>query len=247
MASLEDSMAVINLVGRSVNCRYTARNKEEIIASRVNATRILGYAIKKAARPPKVWINAGSAAIFGDRGDAEMDEESAPGEGFSPEVCRQWEAAFYSIETPFTRKVVLRMGLVFQKDEGLLKPFSRLVRLGLGGKMGNGEQYISWIHEEDFTGLMEAIIDNDDWQGIINGVSPYPVKNKDFLKALRSAYDIGFGLSQPAFLLRIGALLIGTEAELILSGRRVVSKVLEKKNFLFSYPRLDDALRQLIT
>ncbi|HZE85433.1 MAG TPA: TIGR01777 family oxidoreductase, partial [Puia sp.] len=247
MAALEGSTAVINLVGRSVNCRYTERNKEEIIASRVNATRVIGYAIKAAVRPPEVWINAGSAAIFGDTGEEQMDEASAPGEGFSPEVCKKWEAAFYSIDTPFTRKVVLRMGLVFQKDEGLLKPFSRLVRLGLGGKMGSGEQYMSWIHEEDFTGLVAAIVDNGDWEGIINGVSPYPVKNKDFLKALCSAYNIGFGLPQPAFLLRLGALLIGTEAELILSGRRVVSKVLEKKNFQFSYPRLEDALRQLIT
>src|SRR5450631_2579974 len=115
MAELEGSTAVINLVGRSVNCRYTERNKEEIIASRVNATRIIGYAIAKAARPPRVWINAGSAAIFGDGGEEQKDEGSLAGEGFSPEVCKKWEAAFYSIDTPFTRKVVLRMGLVFQK------------------------------------------------------------------------------------------------------------------------------------
>ena len=246
MAALEGSTAVINLVGRSVNCRYTEHNKNEIIASRVNATRILGYAIKVIARPPKVWINIGSAAIFGDTGEEQKDEDSGVGEGFSAEVCKRWEAAFYNIRTPFTRKVLLRMGLVFQRDEGLLKPFSRMVRLGLAGKMGTGEQYVSWIHEEDFTGLVATAIANDDWTGVINGVSPYPVKNKDFLKALRTAYGIPWGLPQPALILKIGALLIGTEAELLLSGRRVVSKILEEKKFPFNYPLLEDALGQLI-
>jgi uncharacterized protein (TIGR01777 family) len=246
MAALEGSTAVINLVGRSVNCRYTERNKEEIIASRVNATRILGYAIKVIARPPKVWINIGSAAIFGDTGEALKDEDSGVGEGFSAEVCKRWEAAFYNIRTPFTRKVLFRMGLVFQRGEGLLKPFSRMARLGLAGKMGAGEQYVSWIHEEDFTSLVATAITKDDWTGVINGVSPYPVKNKDFLRALRTAYGIPWGLPQPAFMLKIGALLIGTEAELLLSGRRVVSRILEEKNFRFNYPLLEDALGQLI-
>jgi uncharacterized protein len=247
MAALQGSTAVINLVGRSVNCRYTERNKEEIIASRVNATRILGYAIKVIARPPKVWINIGSAAIFGDTGEEIRDEDSVVGEGFSAEVCKRWEAAFYSIRTPFTRKVLFRMGLVFQRDEGLLKPFSRLARLGLAGKMGTGEQYLSWIHQDDFTKLVATAIERDSWTGIINGVSPYPVKNKDFLRALRTAYRIPWGLPQPALLLKIGALLIGTEAELLLSGRRVVSKILEEKNFKFTYPLLEDALGQLTT
>jgi uncharacterized protein len=246
MAALEGSTAVINLVGRSVNCRYTESNKEEIIASRVNATRILGYAIKVVARPPKVWINIGSAAIFGDTGEVLKDEDSGVGEGFSAEVCKRWEAAFYNIRTPFTRKVLFRMGLVFQRGEGLLKPFSRMARLGLAGKMGTGEQYISWIHEEDFTSLVTTAITKDDWTGVINGVSPYPVKNKDFLRALRTAYGIPWGLPQPALILKIGALLIGTEAELLLSGRRVVSRILEEKNFRFNYPFLEDALEQLI-
>jgi len=246
MAALEGSTAVINLVGRSVNCRYTESNKKEIIASRVNATGILGYAIKVIARPPKVWINIGSAAIFGDTGEEQKDEDSGVGEGFSAEVCKHWEAAFFNIRTPFTRKVLLRMGLVFQRGEGLLKPFSRMVRLGLAGKMGTGEQYVSWIHEEDFTRLVTTAIAKDDWTGVINGVSPYPVKNKDFLRALRMAYGIRWGLPQPGLILKIGALFIGTEAELLLSGRRVVSKILKEKEFRFNYPMLEDALGQLV-
>jgi len=246
MHALEGSTAVINLVGKSVNCRYTERNKAEIVASRVNATRVLGYAIERSAQPPKVWINIASAAIFGDTAAEQKDETSSLGEGFSAEVCKRWEAAFYDIPTPFTRKVLLRMGLVFQHNDGLLKPFSRMARLGLAGKMGTGEQYISWIHEDDFARLVTTAVANDDWNGVINGVSPHPVKNKDFLKSLRSAYGIRWGLPHPAFMLKIGAFLIGTEAELLLSGRRVISKILEEKKFRFSYPLLEDALEQLI-
>jgi uncharacterized protein (TIGR01777 family) len=246
MDALEGATALINLVGRSVNCRYTERNKAEIIASRVNATRILGYAIKRSARPPKVWINIASAAIFGDTAAEQKDETSRVGEGFSAEVCKRWEAAFYEISTFSTRKVLLRMGLVFQRNDGLLKPFSRMARLGLAGKMGTGEQYISWIHEDDFASLVATAIANDDWRGVINGVSPHPVTNKDFLRSLRLAYGVGWGLPQPAFMLKIGALLIGTEAELLLSGRRVVSKILEEKKFRFNYPFLEDALEQLL-
>jgi len=246
MRALEGATAVINLVGRSVNCRYTEQNKAEIVASRVNATRVLGYAIERSARPPKVWINIASAAIFGDTAAEQKDETSDVGEGFSAEVCKRWEAAFYEIPTPYTRKVLLRLGLVFQRNDGLLKPFSRMARLGLAGKMGSGEQYISWIHEDDFARLVATAVSNDDWKDVINGVSPHPVTNKDFLKSLRLAYGMRWGLPQPAFMLKIGALLIGTEAELLLSGRRVVSKVLEEKKFRFNYPLLDDALAQLI-
>lgn len=243
---LEGAAAVINLVGKSVNCRYTEENKEEIIRSRVNATHIIGIAIRIAVAPPKVWINAASAAIYGNSGDEIIDEDSVPGEGFSPEVCKKWESEFNSIETPFTRKVLLRIGVVFQKDNGLLKPFIYLVKVGLGGKIGTGEQYISWIHEDDFTNIIQAAIERDDFSGIINCSSPYPIKNGDFLRALRKACKISFGLPTPAFLVKIGAPLIGTEAELVLSGRRVVSKVLEQKHYHFQFPQIETALNHLL-
>jgi uncharacterized protein len=243
---LEGATAVINLVGKSVNCRYTEENKQEIISSRVNATHIIGIAIRIVTAPPKVWINAASAAIYGNSGDEIMDEYSVSGEGFSPEVCKKWESEFNSIETPFTRKVLLRIGLVFQKDGGLLKPFINLVRFGLGGKIGTGKQYISWIHEDDFTNIIKAIVERDDFIGIINCSSPYPIKNKDFLHALRKACKISFGLPAPAFFVKIGATFIGTEADLVLSGRRVVSKVLEQKHFSFQYPQIEEALNHLL-
>ncbi|MEI9934327.1 MAG: TIGR01777 family oxidoreductase [Ferruginibacter sp.] len=243
---LEGADAIINLVGKSVNCRYTKKNKKEIIRSRVDATYIIGAAIKNAVDPPKLWINAGSAAIFGNSGDEIKDEFSSIGEGFSPEVCKQWEAAFNSVDTPFTRKVFLRIGIVFQKNGGLLKPFINLVKFGLGGKIGSGEQYISWIHEEDFLKVIKTVIDREDFSGIINCASPYPVKNNDFLKALRKAFKKSFGLPSPAFLVKIGTFFIGTEAELVLSGRRVVSKILEQKNFSFQYPQIENALNNLL-
>lgn len=243
---LEDATAVINLTGKSVNCRYTEKNKQEIINSRVNATLAIGEAIQLVERPPAIWINAGSTAIFGDSGNEIKNEISAVGIGFSPEVCKRWEKAFYSVQTAYTRKVLLRMGLVFQKDTGLLKPFSRLVKFGLGGKMGNGEQYISWVHEQDFTGIIQWVIDNPGIEGTIHCSSPIPVTNKTLFRELRRAYKIPFGIPSPGFLLKAGALVIGTEAELLLSGRRVVSKVLPEKGYVFKYPEIQDALDNLV-
>lgn len=242
---LEGSTAVINLVGKSVNCRYTEENKREIIASRVDATSIIGKAINTCQRPPKVWINAGSAAIFGDSGSEIKDENSPLGNGFSPLVCKEWEQAFHESETPNTRKVFLRIGLVLQKGGGILKPFMNMARFGLGGKIGTGTQYMTWIHEEDFTNVIDWVLQNESVQGILHCASPYPVTNKDFMEAMRLAVSVSFGFSNPAFLIRIGAVLIGTEAELVLSGRRVVSGILDKKDFKFKYPHIKDAIQQL--
>ena len=244
--TLEQSSAVLNFAGRSVNCRYTEKNKEEIIRSRVRSTEIIGKAIQAASIPPKLWINAGSTAIFGSGGDDVKNETSSLGEGFSAEVCKQWEAAFNSIDTPSTRKLLCRIGLVFQKNTGLLQPFVKLVKLGFGGKMGTGNQFISWIHEEDFLSILNAAIERDDFAGMIHCASPFPVTNDHFMRALRESLNISFGLPNPAFLLRAGAAFIGTEAELILTGRRVVSKVLEEKNISFRYPTIETARHDLV-
>ncbi|MCW3093427.1 MAG: hypothetical protein JWP81_4496 [Ferruginibacter sp.] len=243
---LEGSTAIINLVGKSVNCRYTNRNKKEIIESRINATLAIGKAINSLSNPPKVWINAGSAAIFGDGLDEIKDEYSFPGTGFSAEVCKQWEQAFNGIATPFTRKVFLRMGLVFQKNTGLLLPFVKLAKAGLGGKIGSGNQYISWIHEHDFLNLINVAVFDEGFKGIIHGTSPYPVTNGHFMKALRNTIKRYIGLPNPALLVKIGAFFIKTEAELVLTGRRVVSADLERKNFTFQYPRIEGALLNLL-
>jgi len=243
---LEDAKAVINLVGRSVNCRYTAANKSLIINSRVNATKAIGRAIQQLKTPPEVWINAGSAAIFGNSGSEVKDEYSAAGEGFSPEVCKQWERAFQEYETPYTRKVFLRIGMVLQREGGIIKPFLNLVRTGFGGKMGSGRQFMTWIHEADFSSLVTWAIRQPHVSGIVHAASPNPVTNAYFMNSLRKSAGIKFGLPNPALLLRIGAVFIGTEAELVLSGRRVISTFLQQNGFQFKYPYLHQALDNLL-
>lgn len=243
---LEGSKAIINLVGRSVNCRYTDANKQEIIDSRVDATLIIGKAIGELNKPPEVWINAGSAAIFGNSGDEVKVEDSPTGSGFSPEVCKAWEKAFDRYDTPKTRKVFLRIGMVLQQNGGILKPFLNMAKFGLGGKIGTGNQYMTWIHEQDFTDLIRYTILDADFKGIVHAASPFPVTNKEFMKTIRQSVNIPFGLPNPAIFIKIGAVFIGTEAELVLSGRRVVSSVLEKNGFKFKYPYLHDAVTRLL-
>lgn len=243
--ALEGADVVINLVGKSVNCRYNEKNKKEIIESRENATRVLGMAIKKAVNSPKLWINAGSAAIFGDSGNGFKYENSKIGEGFSPEVCKRWEQAFNEIGTPNTRKIFLRIGMVFQPGEGVLKPFMNMAKFGLGGPIGSGEQYITWIHHEDFVNLIHWLIDRESINGVVHAASPAPVTNKEFMKTLRTACHMPIGLPNPSPLIKLGAMLIGTEPELVLSGRRVVSKVLEENKFKFKYPKMQDAMKEL--
>ncbi|RDC64244.1 TIGR01777 family oxidoreductase [Adhaeribacter pallidiroseus] len=242
---LEESTAIINLVGKSVNCRYTEENKKEIIRSRVDSTLVIGQAIQGLAHKPAVWINAGSAAIFGNSGEEIKDEGSVTGDGFSPEVCKQWEQAFFKISISGVRQVFLRIGLVLQSGKGVLKPFANLAKTGFGGKIGSGEQYMTWIHEEDFVALIDWVIRNE-VNGIIHAASPFPVKNKEFIREIRKALKVPIGLPNPAFLTRFGALFIGTEAELVLSGRRVVSKILAEKQFFFKFPQIQQALRQLL-
>jgi len=243
---LEGSKAIINLVGRSVNCRYTDANKQEIIDSRVDATLIIGKAIGELNKPPEVWVNAGSAAIFGNSGDEVKVEDSLTGSGFSPEVCKAWEKAFDRYDTPKTRKVFLRIGMVLQQNGGILKPFLNMAKFGLGGKIGTGNQYMTWIHEQDFTDLIRYTILDADFKGIVHAASPFPVTNKEFMKTIRQSVNIPFGLPNPAIFIKIGAVFIGTEAELVLSGRRVVSSVLEKNGFKFKYPYLHDAVTRLL-
>jgi len=243
---LTGATAIINVTGKSVNCRYTEINKKEIIASRVNSTLAIGKVISEMQNPPKVWINAGSAAIYGNRGDAVLDETASLGDGFSAEVCKQWEKAFHIYSNPKTRKVLLRIGLVLQKDKGVLKPFLNLAKFGFGGRIGSGKQYITWIHETDFTALVGWIINNNNINGVINAASPQPVENKIFMKNIRQAINFPFGIPNPAIFTILGGWLIGTEAILILSGRRVISNRLKEAGFNFVFPYLDKALINLL-
>lgn len=256
-AELDGCDALINLTGRSVNCRYTAANRAEILDSRVKATRILGAAISEAARPPRVWLQASTATIYAHRYDAPNDEASgvlggaerdAPASwNFSIEVAQAWERAFDEADTPRTRKVTLRSAMVMSPDEGgVFDTLQALVRRGLGGAAGNGRQFVSWIHFEDFIRSIRWLIDRDDVAGVVNLAAPNPLPNAAFMGALREAAGVRFGLPAARWMLEIGAALMRTESELILKSRRVVPGRLLESGFEFMYPEWRDAACDLV-
>lgn len=217
---LDGAQAVVNLTGRSVNCRHTPENRREIIESRVNSVRVLGEAIARSNRPPEVFVQASSLAIYGDPGDRWCDEDSPHAEGFSETVCKRWEGAFDAISGPGMRKVVLRIGIVLGTDGGALPVLARLTRWFLGGAVGNGQQYISWIHIADFNRMLMAAIERDDLAGVFNATGPNPATNAEFMRELRRALHRPWSPPVPAWATRIGARLMGTEASLALTGRR---------------------------
>jgi len=244
---LEGSDVLINLTGKSVDCRYNEKNKKEIISSRVNATKVLGEAINKLADPPKVWLNSASATIYRHAEDKAMDEYTGePGTGFSVGVCQAWEEAFNEIKNPKTRKIALRISMVLGKGGGVIPVMKKVVKSGLGGKMGTGKQFISWIHEEDFLNALEHLIRNEQASGAYNLAAPEPIQNKKFMEVMRQQLNVKMGLPAMKWMLEIGAFFIGTETELILKSRRVVPGRLLKEGFVFKYPATELALKNLL-
>ncbi|MEO8112257.1 MAG: TIGR01777 family oxidoreductase [Ginsengibacter sp.] len=207
--ALEASELLINLAGKSVNCRYNKKNKEEIFSSRTETTKILGEAIKKCSNPPKLWLNAGTATIYRHAEDRPMTEMSGEiGKGFSVEVAKTWEKSFFDFHLSNTRQVLLRIAIVLGKDEGVMKPMTNLVRFGLGGKQGNGHQMFSWIHIEDLYQIILFINENKNLDGIFNCSSPNPVTNKTLMQKLRHFMKAKIGLPSPKWLLKLGAVFI---------------------------------------
>jgi uncharacterized protein (TIGR01777 family) len=243
---LDGADVLINLTGKSVDCRYTDKNKAEIISSRVNATKVLGEAINETAHPPKVWLNAASATIYRNAEDRAMDEFSGEvGEGFSVGVCQVWEKTFNEINNPQTRKIVMRISMVMGKGGGVLPVMTKLVKARLGGKMGSGNQFISWIHEEDFLNAMEHLIQHETSFGPYNFAAPTPLPNREFMRLMRKELNVTIGLPAAEWMLEIGAFFIKTETELILKSRRVVPTKLLNEGFLFKYPTVEVALKNL--
>lgn len=246
----EGAAAVINLAGRSINCRYTPENRREILASRVDATRAVGEAIAQAAQPPPVWLNASAAAVY-KHSDAPMDEtgESAPtpeiGDAFSIEVVRAWESALEQARTSRTRKVAMRITLVFGTEGGAYPVFRRLARLGLGGRAGSGRQWVSWIHVADFVRAVEWLLQRDDLSGPVNVTAPHPVPQAEMMRLLRQSCGVPVGLPAAEWMVRLGARFMGTEPELILKSRRIVPGKLVASGFRFEFPELRAALEQL--
>lgn len=244
---LEGADVLINLTGKSVDCRYNEKNKAEIISSRINATKVLGEAISKTKNPPKVWLNCASATIYRNAEDRPMDEfDGETGTGFSVEVCKLWEQSFNEAETLKTRKIALRISMVLGKGGGVIPVMTKLVKAGLGGKMGSGKQYISWIHEEDFLNSLVWLINNESASGAYNIAAPDPCRNKDFMKLMRSKMHKRIGLPAAEWMLRIGAFFLGTETELILKSRRVVPTRLLNEGFEFKYPSTEQAMENLL-
>lgn len=255
--ALDGADVCINLTGRSVNCRYTERNRAEIYHSRIDSTRLLGGAIASLAHPPRVWLNASTATIYRHALDREMDEASGelggdePGApaswNFSIRVAKDWETTFFAAQTPHTRKVAMRSAITMSPDAG--SPFAlllRLAQLGLGGKNGSGRQFVSWVHDADFVRAVEWLIAHDEAEGVVNIASPHPLPNREFMRALRRACGQPVGLPAPAWAIEAAAMFLRTESELVLKSRRVVPGRLTEAGFTFQFPLWPEAARDLV-
>ncbi len=254
---LDGADAVINLAGRSVNCRYHRANREAILQSRVNSTRAVGLAIQQTRRPPRVWLQASTATIYSHRFDAPNDDVNGVIGGteadmpaawrFSIEVAEAWEKAALDVgDVPQTRRVLLRSAMTMSPDlGGIFDTLLHLVRYGLGGHAGNGRQYVSWIHERDFVRAVYWLIERSTLEGAVNIAAPVPVPNEEFMRALRKARGIRLGLPAANWMLEIGALLLSTETELILKSRRVVPRRLLGEGFTFEFPEWLAAAEEL--
>ena len=246
-SELNGAELVVNLAGASINCRFNKRNKERIMHSRIAATKVISEAVASVSAPPKCWVNASGIAIYGESAIV-LDESDTPrGEDFLALVGQEWEQAFWAADTPGTRKVCVRISPVLFAGSGMLVPLMRLVRFGLGGPVGRGDQYVSWIHETDFVRLVDWIFRQKYVDGVINACSPNPVQNKELMRCLRKTMNMPFGLPNYEWATRLGARVIGSEPDLVLSGQRIVSGRLGNAGFAFQYPYIEDAIGNLIS
>jgi uncharacterized protein len=255
-AEVDGADVVVNMAGRSVNCRYTAANRRAIMDSRVDSARAVGEAIARAAQPPKLWLQMSTATIYAHRFDAANDESTGiiggtePGAPetwrFSIDVARAWERAVDEARVPATRTVKLRAAVVMSPLAG--GPFDillRLVRLGLGGRAGSGRQYVSWVHGEDFVRAIDRVVQDDSLRDAVNVAAPNPLPNAEFMRELRAAWGMPVGLPAPSAMLPLGAFVMRTETELILKSRRVVPGKLAASGFEFAFPEWAAAARDL--
>ena len=247
VSEVDGADVVINLAGQSVNCRYTPENRRAIIDSRVKSTRVLGQAIGEASQPPPVWLQASTATYYAHRYDAHNDEatgiiggseSNAPDTWrFSIDVVTKWEREVNAAATPQTRKVLMRSAIIMSPHSG--GPFDillRLVRFWLGGRAGDGRQYVSWIHDQDFAGAIDWLIQHEDLDGAINLAAPNPLPNSEFMQTLRESWGTRLGLPATEWMLELGAFALRSETELILKSRRVVPTRMLASGFSFEFP-----------
>jgi uncharacterized protein (TIGR01777 family) len=254
--TLDGADVVINLAGRSVNCRYTPQNREQILQSRIESVRAIGQALSNVKRPPRIWLQASTATIYAHTYGAPNDEASGVIGGnepdapdswrFSIQVAAAWEKVFDEISAPDTRKIKLRSAVILSPDRGgIFDTLLALVRKGLGGTSGDGRQYVSWIHDVDFIRAVYFLIARNDMDGVINLASPHPVPNREFMSALRQAWGTNIGLPATKWMLEIGAVFMRTQTELVLKSRRVIPGRLLQQGFSFAHPEWPEAARDL--
>lgn len=243
---LEGADLIINLAGKSVNCRYTEENKAAIFASRLDSTRIIGEAIQDCSQKPTCWINCASATIYEHSPEkANTEEKGTIGQGFSVNVCRAWEKAFFAFRDLPTRQILVRSTIVLGKNGGVYPVLKKLARFGLGGKMGPGNQLVSWIHIHDFCRALFFLFEKEHTFSIYNLGTPHPVQNQVFQRELRTNLRIPYFINQPKWMLRLGAVLIGTETELILKSRYVFPQNLMRDDFQCEFPTIQSCFNDL--
>ena len=245
--TFEKADLVINLAGKTINCRHNETNRKAILDSRINSTKLIGNAISVCKQAPKLWINASAAGIYKPSiTHPATEEEQAVGTNFMAEVVARWENEFFGFQLSKTRQVALRTSVVLGLNGGALQPLVWLTRFGLGGKQADGNQIFSWIHLEDYFRIIQFLMDETSLHGIVNCTSPNPLTNKDFMHSLRKRLKVPFGIPAPRWTIEIGARLIGTEPELLLNSSYVVPKRLIDAGFRFNFPQIDSALENLL-
>lgn len=255
-AELEGADAVLNLAGHSVDCRYTPANRARILDSRLDSTRVVGAAIAECAEPPRVWLQASTATLYAHTFGAAHGESGALGGAepgapetwrFSIEVATRWERALAEALTPRTRKIALRSAMTMSPSaSGVFGVLSRLARFGLGGPVGGGRQFVSWIHQDDFLAALRFLIAQGEIDGVVNVAAPNPLPYAEFMRALRRAWGMPIGLPATRFMLELAALVLRTESELVLKSRRVVPQRLLEAGFAFAHPEWPAAARDLV-
>lgn len=253
----EGADAIINLAGRSVNCRYDQAHLDEMMQSRVRSVQAVGEAIQLCQVPPKVWFQSSTATIYAHRYDAANDEATGILGGDEPgaprtwnesiKIAKAWEAETLKVDCPGTRKVLLRSAMTMSPDPGsVFDVFSSLARRGLGGTLGDGKQFVSWIHQVDFANALSFLINRPDIDGAVNICSPNPLPQREFSKILRQAWGVRFGLPATNWMIEIGTWAMRTESELVLKSRRVIPRRLLEAGFAFQFDRWEDAASNLV-
>jgi uncharacterized protein (TIGR01777 family) len=242
---LEGADAVVNLAGKSISVRMTAANKREILESRVRTTELIGEAIQQCKNPPKVWLNANAMGYYGDRGDEILTESSSPGTDFFAEVSKRWQEPLDRLETPRTRKVSLRIGFVLAADGGGLPPMAAATRAFVGGTLGSGKQWLSWIHVDDLVAMMQWAIEGEA-EGHYNATAPNPVTNAEFMKTLREVLHRPWAPPAPALVLRAIGKVMAPDPSLALLSSMVLPKKALDEGFEFRYPELETALKSIL-